>query len=269
MVKKLFKHEFIAYMRALLPMHLILLGVACLTRFVYFFEEETTIFNIIGTSSIIALVVASVVCLVMTFFNVITRFYKNMFTNEGYLSFTLPVTVDQHILVKVITGCLFIIFSLIFIVVAVLTASAGVLAVELIKAGVYLLKFLAEQIGSGFAGYVVEAIILALVTVISGILLFYACIALGQLSNKNRKIAAIGVYFGYYFVFQIFGTIMIILFSELQGSPLFISIVNFIDTHPKATIHIGFWIGIVWTAILGLVYYAITRYIMKNKLNLE
>ena len=58
MVKKLFKHEFIAYMRALLPMHLIMLGVAALTRFVYFFENESTSFMIVGRSSIIALVIS-------------------------------------------------------------------------------------------------------------------------------------------------------------------------------------------------------------------
>ena len=45
----------------------------------------------------------------------VIRFYKNLFTKEGYLTFTLPVTSTQHILVKSTTAVLVQIVSIIAI----------------------------------------------------------------------------------------------------------------------------------------------------------
>ena len=191
MVKKLFKHEFLAYMRALLPMHLIMLGIAALTRFVYIFEEDSTMFNIIGTSSIVALVVSCLVCLVLSSVNIITRFYKNMFTHEGYLSFTLPVTVEQHIFVKLVTGIAIIFANILFIVVGVCIATAGELTVELFKAMFWLLDMAGEEIGGHFWLFLLELLVLFIEALAVEILLFYSCISIGQLSNKNRIILAI------------------------------------------------------------------------------
>jgi hypothetical protein len=160
MVKKLFKHEFLAYMRALLPMHLIMLGIAALTRFVYIFEEDSTMFNIIGTSSVIALVVSCLVCLVLSGVNIITRFYKNMFTHEGYLSFTLPVTVEQHIFVKLVTGVAIIFANILFIIVGVCIATAGELTVEIFKAMFWLLGKAGEEIGGHFWLFLLELLVL-------------------------------------------------------------------------------------------------------------
>ena len=273
MVKKLFKHEFLSYMRALLPMHLIMLGIAALTRFVYLFESDTTYFSIVGRSSVTAFIIACVVCLLLSYVNIITRFYKNMFTHEGYLSFTLPVTNFQHILVKALTGTAIIIIDALSIVLAVCVATAGELTVELFKAGAWILGKGAEQIGWQFWLYMLEFIVVLLVAVIGSILMFYSCIAIGQLSNKNRVLLAIGVYFAYYFVTQVFATIFIVTITGLSYSNWFAEIMesvgNFVNNHPYTSGHLLFLIIFVFAAVFGLVFYFITHRIMQKKLNLE
>ena len=53
MVKKLFKHEFLAYIRVMGIVYLILLAMATAGRIIWLFESDTIAFGIIGTFSII------------------------------------------------------------------------------------------------------------------------------------------------------------------------------------------------------------------------
>ena len=269
MVKKLFKHEALAYIRTLLPMYLITLGIGLLTRFVYLFETNGTVFEIIGTSSIIAFIVACAVSLIMTFVNVVTRFYKNLFTHEGYLSFTLPVTGAQHIFVKLVSGIAAIVCAFIVVLVGICIATAGEMTVELFKALGYLINYIKPHFEGHFWYYVVEFVIAIFVCLCMELLLFYGCIAVGQLSNKNRVLSAIGVYFGYYFFTQLVGTILVLVANALIDTGFYTSILEFMEVHPLATIHIGFWLAIVWMSFLGLVYFLVTNYIIKKKINLE
>ena len=273
MVKKLFKHEFLSYMRALLPMHLIMLGIAALTRFVYFFESDTTYFEIVGTSSVVAFVISCVVCLVLSYLTIITRFYKNMFTFEGYLSFTLPVTNFQHIMVKALTGTAVIVIDFVAIILAICVATAGELTVELFKAGAWILKQATDGVGWQLWLYIPEFIVVMLVSVVGSILMFYSCIAIGQLSNKNRVLLAIGVYFAYYFVTQVLSTILIVAITGLSYTnwfnELFVTIGDFVTNHPYTSCHLLFLILFVFAAVFGLIFYFITHRIMQKKLNLE
>ena len=269
MVKKLFKHEFLAYIRALLPMHLILLGIAALTRFVCFFENDSDIYAIVSVSSIIAFIVACVVCLVMSFVNVITRYYKNMFTHEGYLTLTLPVSNTQHILTKVTTGVVSIIVSIITVVLGICIATAGEFTVELIKAIVYIFKQAQKAFEGHFVFYMIEFMILFVVALFTYTLLYYACISIGQLSKKNRVTAAIGAFFAYYFITQIIGTIGIIVMQDFVNTQLFEDIIVFIGRNPYLSVHIFMFGSILITALLGLLYFAVSNYVLKKKLNLE
>lgn len=269
MVKKLFKHEFDAYKRFLLPIYLILLAVSVFTRILYFFETDTTVFRIISVSSIIALTVTSVVCIVLTFVNIITRFYKNLFTNEGYLSFTLPVTTEQHIFVKLTVGVIAAITSLLSVIIGVCIATAGEMTVELFKVVGYFFKKVPPLFEGNFWFYFIEIVLLVLVALVMSILLFYSCIAIGQLSKKNRVLAAVGAYFGYYLIEQVLGTIFIIVFYALQNTDFYTVILRFMEKNPFEFIHIAFAIAFVIYALLALLFFFITNTIIKKKLNLE
>ena len=268
MVKKLIKYESAAYMRTMIPMLIIVLGIGLLTRFVQLFENTSDAYSIVNVSSIVALVISVIVALIMTVFVGITRFYKNLFTNEGYLSFTLPVTPSGHIFAKLIAAVVFEIVTVIACVAALAVASAGDLLHEIIKAINYLMNGYFKALGGHGAVYIIEAVLAALSFSVCKYLLFYACISVGQLAKKNRVLLAFGVFFGYYFAMQILGTIFIII-TDSCFDALADEISCFASNHPFAFVHCVIWFAIVCELIGAVIYYLVSRYIIKRRLNLE
>ena len=269
MVKKLFKHEINAYLRIMLPVYICLMGVAILGRFIQIFEADTTIYSVINGSSIFAYVVAVLICFGFSTFFSITRFYKNLFTGEGYLTFTLPATPTQHLWVKLLTSMLFGFASFIVVLISLMAITAGDAFDEGVKALIYIAKIYIPKIGFHIWLYLLEAVILLILTASFGYLLYYTCISIGQLSKKNRVLCAVGVYIGYYFITQILGTIFMVVITFLASTPFMKAIAQFAVNHTYAFIHIILCILIVLTAVMALVCFAITRHIMTKKLNLE
>lgn len=266
MVKKLYKHEFEAYLRVWVPTQLVFLGIALLARLIQLFESETTVYNIINGSSIFAFVLALLVSVGLTFVFSIVRFYKNLFTGEGYLTFTLPVTPTQHILTKLFTAVAFQVATVLVALIGVSVITAGDVCVEVLKAIAYLWKLLYRELGVHLPFYTVEAVIFLIVATFNGLLLFYGCLAVGQLTNKNRVLLAVGVYFGYYFATQIFGTVLL---SLGYATSLIGEIETFFLYHTREAIHWALCGSTVWYAALSVVYAFIIRHILQHKLNLE
>ena len=270
MVKKLFKHETVAWLRGMLPMYAILLGVALLGRIVQIFEDSSsTPYNIFFTSSTVVYCITIIVCMVMTAIFCITRFYKNLFTSEGYLSFTLPVTTANHLLTKLITALLFSLVSLAVIFISFFIFMFGDAFTEITKTVSYLSGRAFNEIGLHYIFYVIEIILLVIVVCAAQYLLFYACISVGQIARKNRILAAFGVYFGYYFATQMLGTIFIIVVTV--NNSFFEKIYNYIvlNLSGYAFLHIILCSALIFELLLGCLYYAVSHHMIKKKLNLE
>lgn len=269
MVKKLLKYEFISYLRTLVPMYIILLAIGILNRFVQIFENDHFSYNIIFTSSVIALVVASMVCAVMTTVMGVVRFHKNLYTSEGYLSFTLPVTSGQHIFAKLVMVLAFTFIGLLVILTSASIAMLGDVLVEVFRAIGYILKEYFAYFGANGAFYIIEIAILILVSAIYQYLVYYSCITIGQTAKKNRVLMAFLTYFIYYIITQVVGTIFMIIVSALSFSGALEEVAMVITNHPYATLHIAFVTGIAFFTALSVGLYFINRYIMNRKLNLE
>ncbi len=266
MVKKLYKHEFEAYLRVWVPTQLVFLGIALLARLIQLFESETTVYNIINGSSIFAFVLALLVSVGLTFVFSIVRFYKNLFTGEGYLTFTLPVTPTQHILVKLFTAVAFQAATVVVALIATSVITAGDVFVEIMKAIAYLWKLVYRELGAHLPFYVAEFSVLLIISIFHSLLLFYGCLAVGQLTNKNRVLLAVGVYFGYYFATQILGTVLLVVGS---ATGIFGVIEDFFLYQAREAVHWALCGSTVWYAALGVAYAFIIRHILKHKLNLE
>ena len=271
MVRKLLKHETLAFGRSMLPMWVILLGMSVFARIVQFFESESTVYSIVRGSTFIVFGISVAVCLVMTLVVCIKRFYVNMFTGEGYLTMTLPVTAEQHIFSKLLISVAGFVASVIVVLVALSITALGEVLVEVFKAAGYLFDKMYQQIGFHSVVFIIEFIIVLLVIVAYQMLLFYGCISVGQLARKNRVLAAFGTYFALYVIEQILGTIMVI-FVSLQLTwltALMEKLGLYAIKHPYVVAHGGIWIGIVIYVIIGAVFFFVSRYIIKNRLNLE
>lgn len=273
MVKKLLKHELVSYMRILLPINAILLVIAAVARIIQFFESDTVAYNIVFWSSMIAVFMGIMACIYMAVIVAIIRFYKNLFTAEGYLTFTLPITPAQHITVKLLGAMIFQLIAIFTVILALVIVSAGDVLVEVIKAAVYLISQffngVPAEIAAHFVFYGIEILVLIALSAIFTVLVYYTCISIGQMARKNRIFMAVLAYFGYYIVVQILSTVLMVVFTilELAGALDWAS--TFFSNHEFAGIHIILCTGIaVYVGISTLLFF-INRKIITKKLNLE
>lgn len=268
MVRKLIKYDFSSYLKLLLPVQLILLGIAALNRIIQLFEDKSsTVYNIVFGSSVSLYVVSIIVALVLTFIVSIVRFYQGMYSNEGYLSHTLPVTPTQHIFSKLITTMLFYLGTIASILLSFIIVTLGEMNIEIMKAAGFLIGRYTEYSDGNFILYLIEFVLLIFVSFISSTLCMYFCISVGQLAKKRKILLAFGAYFGLYIISQIIGTILIIIFSTLNYEAMN-RISMWIIENITAFFHIVLIGGIILELVVSLIYFLITRFIMSKKLNL-
>ncbi len=269
MVKKLFKHEFLALGRTLLPVQALVLVFSALARLVQFAETDTLVYNLLWGSIIFFLVVINLINLSMPFVMGLIRFYKNLFTTEGYLSFTLPVTTTQHLYTKLLTTLGFSVSAVVTSLLSLVIVTSGEVLSEIVLSVRYLWSLIPGQTSAHIALYIVEFVVLLVVTFAMELLLYYLFLSLGQLSKKNRLLASFGFYFGYYVITQIIGTVISILFSIFVGSAPLEAVGKWISENATLFVHLLLCGLIVLSALFGWLYFAISNYVLRRKLNLE
>ena len=270
MVKKLFKHEFIAWLRIMAVVYAAVLSLSVALRFLVAVESNSVAYEVISGISIALYVFALMACVFYCPIFGVSRFYKNLFTGEGYLTHTLPVTANAHIWVKALTTGAMTFLSLLVVALSVVVLSAGELLTEIIKA----LEYLVGKIPAEYTGHIwifaLELLALTAVTCVFGPMLYFACVCVGQLFRKNRVAAAVGVYFAYNYISQFIFSVVLGLLAQsgtelpenmLEQMPTTLEIIN--------AYHSLLWVGIVWTVFLGLIYYFVCHYVISKKLNLE
>lgn len=269
MVKKLYKHEFLAWLRVMSVIWIISLAVSGLHRLIQLFESDTIYYEIVIVSATFVYAVAMLACLVAPEIFGVVRFYRNFFTGEGYLTFTLPVTQRAHLWVKVTTAVCFTLISVAVCLLSGLIITAGEVFSEIVKAADYLIAMIPEDISGHLALYILEYAVLMVIAIFSSHLLFDTCICIGQLFRKNRIVAAVIVYFGLHTVSQIFGTVLSVAMVILEEAGVWETLAAFVAEHPLTFFHILLCACIVLSALLALVYWVICHTILRKRLNLE
>lgn len=268
---KLLKYEWKACARVFLPLYgaVILMSVI---NAVMMTDRAQDFMNGIPTAILAMLFVALLVAVfVVTAVILIQRFYKNLLGDEGYLMFTLPVTIAQHIWSKVIVAlgicCLSCIVSLLSMSVMIMGTDTNF---------VFGISLALHQLGSAIAadpnavGYMIEGILLFLLSLASGILFLYLCMALGHLAKKHRVLMAVVWYFVLTTAAQFLLTF--VLFGVVDGpmQTIMTALTNALNGVPQQVLLHGALLGFcVATAIPGAICYFGTHYILKNRLNLE
>ena len=269
MVKKLFKHEFISYGRIMAIVYAIVLTVAAATRILLSFESDSVAFDIIGVMCVFVYVVSFITAIVFAFALHIIRFYRHLFTAEGYLTFTLPVTTNQHILVKAVTAVCVQLITWLVLAISFCIVMAGEPLVEMIQDMGKLFTDMYQHLGIHSILYGMELLILLVMSAFSGALLYYTYISIGQLFSKNRILAAVGAYFVHYIITQIFFTVFTIILSMNLSIEVLDAFSVWATLHPYATIHIALLGGLASFTIFSLIEFLIIKKIISKKLNLE
>ncbi len=278
MVSKLIKYDFQSFIRLILPVQLIVIGIAALNRIVQLFEPAPlgvdvsdtarhahAVYNTFFVSSMVLYGIAIATALILTVIVAIVRFYQGMYTNEGYLNHTLPVTPAQHIFAKLLNSLIFFIGTLFAIFLSFMVITLGEVNIEIFKAFGFLVGKFFSSAGAEGVLYIVEAGLLALISLITMYLKLYFCISVGQLAKKRKILLAFGAFFGIYVAKQIIGTIFIAMVAV--GVNWITAIGEWFD-HYASAVHFALWFGIVIYAIVAVVYFTLTRFIMGKKLNL-
>ena len=130
MLTKLLKHEFRATARIMGPLYLVLLAVALGFNFsARLMDSGNFVLNMLAALVVMAYVVAITAVFIVAFILMLQRFYKNLLGDEGYLMFTLPASVSQHITAKLVVAVLLDVLS-------VAAAILAVLALAIVLTGV-------------------------------------------------------------------------------------------------------------------------------------
>lgn len=270
MVKKLLKHEFIYYIRSFGLFLPIVLVIGVMARVFRCFGDDTTVNRIMIFSSSMMLIVSCAALVILASVIGIVRFYKNMFSAEGYLTFTLPVTNAEHIFVKLLVAVVFQAICMIVVVAAGAIALSGEALDELWRDFYFIFASIFEGVGTAnTVGFIIEWVLLVVISAVASMLLFYACITIGQTAKKNRIIKAIGAYFVYYIITQIASTVFTIIFTVLGMNDALEGLIEWVAYHPIATMHLYFCGTILLNGGLAALFWFITHRIMTNKLNLE
>lgn len=269
MVKKLYKHEFLAWLRVIWIVWVITILSAGFSRVMQLFETDSIYYDILYGSGILLYVVALLCCVAFSLIFGIVRFYRNFFTGEGYLTFTLPVTKAQLLWVKISTAVCFSIFSVLVCAASGCIVMAGEVLEEVCKAVAYLAKQFTKEEVAHLIGWALEFLLLLLLAEFANHQFYYTCICIGQLFRKNRVLAAVGVYFGFYVISQILSTVATVVFTMMSAAGVWEEIILWIGKNPEIFIHSLLGGLVVLTALINLVYYGICHHIVSKKLNLE
>lgn len=141
----------------------------------------------------IGFVVVMVGVMLFTYVQILRRFYTNLFSSQGYLTNTLPVRPSQLVLSKVLMGVfwLFATNLLLFACVVLLGTELPAALRQTVFSAISLALNRTPGENLALAG-------LAFVfSLFASVLVFYACICLGQLFAKARILAAVLIYLGW------------------------------------------------------------------------
>ncbi len=261
MLGKLLKHELNATSRLLIPLYLALAVLTLVNHFALYIEAFHGIFAGIKGFLTFAYVVALIGIVVVTFILIIQRFYKNLVTDEGYLMFTLPVKAYELINSKLIVAILWITASLAAVILSLLIVFSRADWFSDLPTFWALIKAeINQEFGSASLLLVIELIVLLITAIINNILLIYVSIAIGQLINGHKLIGSFGAYIGIYTVLQIFVTICMGILSLI-----FKQTINDITIIPEVVLPLM----LLYTLVLNAIFYFVTNFIFKRKLNLD
>lgn len=131
--------------------------------------------------------------------------YKNLFSDQGYLTLTLPATPVQQVGAKVLSGTIWVLIDQLVIYLSCVICIAGTNTITLILDGMQKLPkdFFQSFLGMSFSEIIIFFVISALINAVAAPCTILGVLCLGQLSNKNRVLIAVVAYFCYYFLVQI------------------------------------------------------------------
>lgn len=232
MLKKCLKHEWKACWKNMALLNGAAIFMGALGGSGFLFSQISELPDLLIVLYLFAYVLIVIAASVMTQVLMIQRYYKNLFTDEGYLTNVLPVSATDHILSKMlvfgawsILNALSVLASFAFLLlpyaIRYFTANTLLFYNKAMTFSDFLSYLWAQITGVADAAFsligITNHIGMALFSIVGffaslffGILLFYAAISIGSLVSSHKILTAVLSYIGMTTVIQIFGGISIV-----------------------------------------------------------
>lgn len=273
MLKKLIKYEWKAVWRALAIINAFTVAATLLGMFAMnilstpnnTLQEEDAVFFVLLFLFYYATIMG--VSFAMTIY-IAVRFYRNLYTDEGYLMHTLPVTKRQLVISKLlvhfvcmcITGLL-VGTSICMLLLPLLSEITGDPSVSIAYFMESLSRECSEVFGTSLPVFLLLSLIAVTISQLSGILSIYCAISLGQTFGKHKIMGSILCYIGIYFLTQTLSTVAMMPQIMLTITETDFSMASYLN-NTLLTVS-------VISLFTGIAFYMITLYMTDKKLNLD
>ena len=279
MLAKLLKYEWRAVSKLMLPFTIAVLGVSLLgtmmlrlnlylgtlyerSAVLNIFSSLTTVFTVLVVLAIIGYGIATIILLLQ-------RYYKNFFSDEGYLTFTLPVKTSSLLWSKLIV-------ALAWIAISVVVATAGIMIIVLFGTAANglinqdawimlenLLHNLAQALQDAQAViYFVEMLLMCLASVVGTVIIFYLAITIGSIIAKKHKIlVSVLMYYAINMAISLALTALYAVMMTMLWS-------TGVGIGENAVIHIVFLGGVAIYAVAAVAGFLVNNRLLRRKLSL-
>lgn len=197
---------------------LTLRGVIALTE-----AERFPLLIVLGAIVVFACFFAIIAAIVVVEILLYLRFYKHFFTDEGYLTFTLPVSRRTLLLSKTVNALIWtfaqVLLTVLCVMIILLIGVPHNELGEIFYAFGIGISFLWGEIGAWVILYAVEILVLMVLCAIFSISLIHFCITMGaMLAKKYKLLAAVGVYYVVNMAVSLISQILALVFMFLIGN---------------------------------------------------
>lgn len=244
--------------------------------------DNVTVLDVAGIFSLFLYIFAVIGVMWGSFIFLGVRFYRSMYSEEGYLTHTLPVTAHQILFSKILVSSLwylaitlFMVISVVCLVFAVVNHAVVALSgdsnlwAELMQAWEEVWPELRAELRREFGMNInllgVLYLIMILISPFSSIITLYGAITVGQLSSKHKVMMSIVSYFVINVVISIISTVVTLPITISQSIKSLNSYSNQVMVNSTGT----YIVTIVLTIAIAAALYFASHYIITKKLNLE
>ena len=223
---------------------------------------------------VFACVMAIIASAVGTELLVFIRFYKNFFTDEGYLTFTLPVSRKNLLFSKTLNALIWTVAQAILLFICIfLVILIGVpmsIGYDFFRELTFTFSVLFAEVGLWSVIYAIEILILIICSMLFSISLIHFCITMGaMLAKKAKVLAAIGIYYAANMIFS-FGTqVITVIFTLMMSAGLGELLDRAAPAMERGIIAVMLLIACCMMAAISGVMYFITLGKLERNLNLS
>ncbi|MGM9603661.1 MAG: hypothetical protein ACI3XG_01205 [Faecousia sp.] len=270
MFTKLLKHEWRATRGMLGILCLICLGASLLggltMRYLMWAstvqDMQQNVIIVLNISAMVAAIVAVALAGVAALFLLIGRFYRSRFTDEGYLTFTLPVSTHQNLLSSMVNSAIGMVIMFFAICAAIgIWLMIGFSAVEGFYEALWeffprLWAELSMEFGQ-LKGHVALFLGNVLCSGICEMVVLMLSVTIGSIIAKKHKIlAAVGVYYGINVAISIVNGVIMSkqVIADYSGEQIFLTTQS---------------VSMLLMAAISVAGYFLMYWLMDRKLNLN